>query len=145
MSEEREVYQSPENLRGLVESAVVTELTPSGGQSDQEPGRSAATWLPDTKPRITATGSYLVGQYEPGNGTRYTAVAIRWRSSPDLVMGRIGVVSDGWLLVSGNSGRAYLFQRYGPLVDDYIQDHLGGSAGDYPYFGDLVRALIGRP
>jgi len=59
-------------------------------------------------------------------------------------MGRMGTVSDGWLVVSGNSGQAYLFQKDGYLVDDYIQEQLGGRNDDYPYFGDLIRSLIMR-
>ena len=96
------------------------------------------------QPRITLSGEAYIGEYEPGNGTRYTAIAIPWRATPDQVMGQLGFVSDGWLVVSGNSGRAYLFQRHGYLVDDHIQEHLGGYPGDYPYFGDLVRRLVNR-
>ena len=94
------------------------------------------------EPRITLRRRVRIGEYEPGNGTRYTAVAVRWRF--DVVMGAMGYVDDGWLVVSGNSGKAYLFQHTGTLLDEYIQEHLGGFNGDYPYFGDLVRKLIGR-
>ena len=97
------------------------------------------------QPRITLSGETYIGEYEPGNGTRYTAIAVPWRATPDQVMGSLGFVSDGWLVVSGNSGRAYLFQRGGYLVDNTIQEHLGGFDGDYPYFGDLVRRLLNRP
>lgn len=96
------------------------------------------------QPRITLSGDTRIGEYEPGNGTRYTAVAVRWRATPYQVMGAMGFVSDGWLVVSGNSAKAYLFQQGGYLVDYTIQEHLGGYDGDYPYFGDLVRELIGR-
>lgn len=100
-----------------------------------------------TQPKVTMdriTGAFI-GEYEPGNGTRYTAVAVPWQATPDQVMGRLGFVSDGWLVVSGNSGRAYLFQRHGFLADNHIQEHLGGYDGDYPFFGDLVRRLVNRP
>ena len=97
-----------------------------------------------TTPKITQTQSCIIGEYEPGNGTRYTAVAIPWKARNDQVMGVMGFVSDGWLVVSGNSGRAYLFQKDGYLVDYHIQEHLGGYAGDYPYFGDLIRSMITR-
>ncbi len=93
-------------------------------------------------PRITLIVGGRIGEYEPGNGTRYTAVAVRWRF--DGLMGRMGCVEDGWLVVSGNSGKAYLFQHSGTLLDEYIQKHLGGFAGDYPFFGDLVRKLVER-
>jgi len=97
------------------------------------------------QPKITLRGNMYIGEYEPGNGTRYTAIAIPWQADPSQVMGALGFVSDGWLVVSGNSACAYLFQRDGYLVDNHIQDHLGGYDGDYPYFGDLVRALVSRP
>ena len=97
-----------------------------------------------TTPKITQRQSCIIGEYEPGNGTRYTAVAIPWKARNDQVMGVMGFVSDGWLVVSGNSGRAYLFQKDGYLVDDAVQEHLGGYPGDYPYFGDLIRSMIQR-
>ena len=97
-----------------------------------------------TTPTITQTYSCIIGEYEPGNGTRYTAVAIPWKARESQVMGALGFVSDGWLVVSGNSGRAYLFQKDGYLVDAHIQRHLGGDPGDYPYFGDLIRSMIMR-
>ena len=97
-----------------------------------------------TTPNITQTHGCIIGEYEPGNGTRYTAVAIPWKAPADRVMGALGFVSDGWLVVSGNSGRAYLFQREGYLLDYHIQEHLGGYPGDYPYFGDLIRSMIKR-
>ena len=99
----------------------------------------------DTTPKITQVhNSCIIGEYEPGNGTRYTAVAIPWKAPADRVMGALGFVSDGWLVVSGNSGRAYLFQRGCYLLDDDIQEILGGHPGDYPYFGDLIRSMIMR-
>lgn len=81
----------------------------------------------------------------PGNGTRYTAVAIPWQGREDLLMGALGVVSHGWLVISGNSGQAYLFQNHGSLTDRYIQEKLGSFRGDYPHFGDLIRQIIDRP
>ena len=96
-----------------------------------------------TEPRVTLRpGGVYIGDYVPGNGTRYTAVAVRWQFFVSL--GVMGCVPDGWLVVSGNSGKAYLFQAKGPLMDEYIQEHLGGFAGDYPYFGDLIRKLVDR-
>lgn len=85
-----------------------------------------------------------MGEYEPGNGTRYTAIAIPWKG-PSMAMGLLGEVTDGWLVTSGNSGRAALFQKYGKLVDKYIQQKLGGVDEDYPHFGDLIRRMIDRP
>jgi len=94
--------------------------------------------------KINIVHGLKIGEYEPGNGTRYTAVAVRWDVGARL-MGALGVVSHGWLVASGNSGRAALFQDHGYLVDSYIQEHLGGCPGDYPYFGNLIRAMVGRP
>lgn len=95
--------------------------------------------------KITYDKQIRIGEYEPGNGTRYTTVAIPWHDHESLIMGCLGTVSNGWLVVSGNTGKAYLFQREGFLLDTYIQEHLGGSFGDYPHFGDLVRKLVDRP
>ena len=97
-----------------------------------------------TTPKITQTSSCIIGEYEPGNGTRYTALAIPWKAQESQVMGALGFVSDGWLIVSGNSGMAYLLQKGGYLLDEYVQKHLGGYRGDYPYFGDLIRSMIKR-
>ena len=97
------------------------------------------------EPRITQQSNYFIGEYEPGNGTRYTAVAVPWNGGDMLLMGALGVVSNGWLVISGNSGQAYLFQNYGSLTNEYIQEKLGGYGGDYPYFGDLIRQLVERP
>lgn len=96
------------------------------------------------EPRINVHGHLKIGEYEPGNGIRYTAVATLWAAGP-VSMGVLGVVSDGWLVVSGNSGKAYLFQHGGYLIDSYIQENLGGSPDDFPYFGDLVRLMVGTP
>lgn len=98
------------------------------------------------RPEIRDVGSreYRYGFYEPGNMTRYTAVAIHMPG--EVGLGILGVVTDGWLVVSGNTGKAYLFQGgKAPLLDDYVQQHLGGLDGDYPYMGDLVRKLTDRP
>lgn len=84
------------------------------------------------------------GMYEPGNGTSYTAIAVRLKG--EVSLGILGMVEDGWLVVSGNTGKAYLFQAgRQPLMDIYIKQHLGGIDGDYPYMGDLIRKLIDRP
>lgn len=86
----------------------------------------------------------LTGTYEPGNGTRYLAMAIQIWGRYSL--GALGAITDGWLVINGNNGRAYLFQGNDqPLMDSYIKKHLGGHDSDYPHLGDLVRKLIGRP
>lgn len=93
---------------------------------------------------ILTTGNILIGEYEPGNGINYKAIAIRWPSEENFnALGSIYV--PGWLVVNCNTQLSYLFQSKKVLVDDYIQEKLGGLNSDYPYFGDLVRKLIGRP
>ena len=84
-----------------------------------------------------------LGHYEPGNGTSYRAIAVPWNI--DEYQQALGTVSDGWLVVSCNTARAYLFQRGGFLLDEYIAKHLGGGEGDYPHLGDVVRTLLARP
>jgi len=85
----------------------------------------------------------LVGEYEPGNGTNYKAIAVRWLS--DASFNHLGSIhTGGWLVISCNTCLAYLFQERGILVDWHIQEKLGGTKEDYPYFGDLVRKLISR-
>ncbi|TET24092.1 MAG: hypothetical protein E3J76_03615 [Candidatus Aminicenantes bacterium] len=91
---------------------------------------------------IIREGDFRFGEYEPGNGTNYKAIMTRWLSGQDLKV--LGKVTFGWLVVNCNTGLAHLFQEKGLLTDDYIQEKLGGLDGDYPYFGDLIRRLIGR-
>lgn len=91
---------------------------------------------------IHEVGDMRIGEYAPGNGTQYTAVAVPWAF--DGPMGTMGWVEDGWLVVAGNTTRAYLLQKRGHLVDHYIQGKFGLSEVDYPYFGDLIRKLVKR-
>ena len=85
---------------------------------------------------------YRVGEWEPGNGTRYTAVAIRWVTP--ILMNRMGYVEDGWLVVCGLTGKAHLLQARGYLADHYLAEHFGILPGDFPWAGDLIRALVDR-
>lgn len=94
--------------------------------------------------KLTQDGSNYIGEYEPGNGTRYVAVATPWNAGL-IPMGQMGSISAGWLVVFGNNGQAHLFQKGGYLTDSYVQEHLGGYPGDYPHIGHLIRALINRP
>ncbi len=85
--------------------------------------------------------NYRVGEWEPGNGTRYTAVAIPWTSP--MLMGTMGFVEEGWLVVYG-SGKAYLLQPAGILTDQYLAKHFDIRPADFPWAGDLIRALVDR-
>lgn len=83
-----------------------------------------------------------IGEYEPGNGTSYKAIVVKFPFNSSFnVMGR---VSDGWLVVNCNTARSHLFQPEGLLMDRYIREKLGGGPSDYPAFGDLVRKLVYR-
>ena len=85
----------------------------------------------------------LTGEYNPGNGTNYKVIAIRWPSGANF--NRLGSINPGgWLVVNCKNGLAHLFQEKGLLADSYIQEKIGGLPEDYPYFGDLVRELISR-
>jgi hypothetical protein len=85
----------------------------------------------------------LVGEYNPGNGTNYKAIAVKWPSGANF--NYLGCIyPEGWLVINCNTCLAYLFQRKKMLADPYIQEKLGGAKEDYPYFGDLVRKLISR-
>jgi len=97
-------------------------------------------------PVIKVVGPHSFGTYEPGNGAKYTAVAVPW-VGPNQSVGDIGWVDEGWLVVTGN-GRAHLFQPKGFLTDDYIGEKLGGGwihEEDIPHLAHLVRTLLGRP
>ena len=89
------------------------------------------------------TRDISIGKYEPGTGTSYKAIAVRWESEANFnILGEIR--AGGWLVVSCNTGLSYLFLGEGTLMDSYIREKLGGLSADYPYFGDLIRRLIGR-
>jgi hypothetical protein len=94
----------------------------------------------------TSNRDMVIGEYEPGNGTRYTALAIPWTDQDQLMLGGIGVVADGWLVTYCNNGRAYLLQGGKSfLTDGYIAKKFGIGQGDIPYAAELIRTLTGRP
>ena len=94
--------------------------------------------------KITVQGNNVrIGEYSPGNGTRYTALAVPI-SHDGAPIGVMGAVLEGWLVAYGLTGRAHLFQRDGHLSDGYLAEKLGVRAGDQPWAGDLIRELIGR-
>ena len=92
--------------------------------------------------QVTVQGGTRIGEYSPGNGTRYTAIAVP--ISHDQPMGVMGMVQSGWLVAYGLTGRAHLFQRDGHLSDGYLEEKLGIRPGDFPWAADLIRELIGR-
>lgn len=61
--------------------------------------------------------------FEPGNGTRYDLFCIQFSEGADL--GTLGAVEkDGWLVVCGLNGKAYLFSSQGYLTPDYVAEKL---------------------
>ena len=97
-------------------------------------------------PVIRVVEGKSIGVYEPGNGVRYSAVAIPW-IAPSVYLGDLGEVAVGWLVAGGN-GRCYLFQAKGFLTDGFVEEKLGGGwiqHEDIPHFAHLIRTLLGRP
>ena len=92
---------------------------------------------------ITVQGDLRIGEYCPGNGTRYTALAVPI-SHDGAPIGVMGAVLEGWLVAYGLTGRASLFQADGYLADLYLMEKLGVRPGDLPWAADLIRELIGR-
>ena len=43
-------------------------------------------WWSIRQIKITIEGNCIIGEYEPGNGTRYTAVAVPWTNGHDRPM-----------------------------------------------------------
>lgn len=92
--------------------------------------------------QISAIGNIIIGEYAPNNGYNYKVIAVPWHC--DKHMNMLGTVNNGWLVVNCNNAKSYLFQNHGYLADSYIREKLGGFEDDYPYFGDLVRKVLGR-
>jgi len=78
---------------------------------------------------------------EPGNGTRYDIIGIRF-SGRLYTGGRLGSVSDGWLITLGN-GRSYLFQTEDFLAPWYVEEKLGVGAGDSEHVARAIAEMIG--
>ena len=93
----------------------------------------------------TSNSDMVIGAYEPGNGTRYTAIAMPWKDENQMILGGIGVVSDGWLVTYCNTGRAYLLQKEGWLTNEYLAEKFVIYREDIPYAAELIRTLTGRP
>lgn len=92
----------------------------------------------------TGLATVRVGEYEPGDGKRYTAVALRWETNSKAGLGALGHVRDGWLVTYGNNGKSYLLQRAGVLVDDYLAEKFSISDQELPHAADLLRRLLDR-
>jgi len=92
---------------------------------------------------VTLLGGLTYGEWEPGNGTRYTALAVPIKDLPGSV-GVVGRIDEGWLVVCGLTGRAYLLQKRGYLDPLYIAEKFGLVGEDIEYFTELLRKMLGR-
>ncbi len=95
-----------------------------------------------TNPVVTYRDGYIEGFYEPGNSTRYTAVAIP--TNGHLQVGSLGLVTDGWIVVSGMANRqAYLLSKHPYLLHpDYIEDKFDLHGQDAEMFTILLKAML---
>ena len=98
------------------------------------------------------------GWFEPGNGTRYTAAAVFVPGGLER-MGVMGTATGGgdgcWLVASGNTGRAHLFQPNATgsewsvtkfVHPDYVAEKFDmRSKEDATHAAALIARLIGRP
>lgn len=73
--------------------------------------------------RVLDIETALLDRREPGDGTRYDMIAIRVLGT--VTCGRLGRITDGWLVVCGLTGRAYLFADGDHVVSWYIIEKLG--------------------
>lgn len=96
-------------------------------------------------------GKFWTGIYEPGNGTRYTAVGVFLPGGLDS-MGMLGTANgEGrgcWLVTLGNTGRAYALQPDGSkfLHPDYVAKKFDLTSGeDARHATALIASMIGRP
>jgi len=104
-----------------------------------------------------APDAMRLGIYQPGNGTRYTVLAMRWSAPPPtstvypltpVSLGELGYVPNGWLVVICMSvpGKAYLLADSGFLATSYVMSHFKiDSEEDANHITHLISRLIGRP
>ena len=92
-------------------------------------------------PLVEHRDSYIYGKYEPGNGTRYTAVAIS--TNGYLSLGWLGSVEDGWIIASGMaSQKAYLITKHEYLHPDYVGEKFDLRGEDAEMFTELLKAML---
>lgn len=85
----------------------------------------------------------IIGHWEPGNGTSYKAIAVRWQIGG--YMQALGNVSNGWLVVNCLTGRAYLLQdKVGYLHPEYVEEKFGGRLADAEKMAELISAMLDR-
>jgi hypothetical protein len=102
--------------------------------------------LPQIPPQITykdEVRGMRLGTWTPGNGMRYTVAAIPFAGS----LGTLGETNGiGWLVVSGNTGRAHLLQSLGFLAPSYVAEkfELRFDSDDLIYVTRLIGKVIDR-
>jgi hypothetical protein len=82
---------------------------------------------------------------EPGDGTRYTAAVVRWSEGSWACLGACGAVADGYLVVCGLNGKAYLLQPDGVLHPRYVAEKFALSLRQAQHFARLVGRALNRP
>ena len=79
---------------------------------------------------------------EPGNGTRYDVFGFRV-SGRLFTGGRLGSITDGWLITLGTTARSYLFGDGDIIAPWYVEEKLGVRAGDSTEVARIIAELIG--
>lgn len=98
---------------------------------------------PSPVPSVTQREGYIQGSYEPGNSTRYTAVAIP--TDGYLCLGWLGSIDDGWIVVSGMANKKAHLLDSSCLYPRYIAEKFDLHGPDAEMFTELLKAMIGRP
>lgn len=77
------------------------------------------------------------------DGRLYQVTGFKWHwPRPFGCLGDVG--SDGWLIISGLTGKSHLFQPRKPLSDSYVAEKLGLGAEDAKATNFLICAATGR-
>ena len=84
----------------------------------------------------------IFGKYEPGNSTRYTALAVPMKGLVDC--GWLGAIHGGWLVVSGMANcRGYLLPRGWHPDPYYVAEKFDLKNGeDIECFTRLLEAML---
>lgn len=97
--------------------------------------------------KVLRRGLTGYAELSPENDTRYQATATVWPYGHDTIernFGSLGMVNDGWLVVSGIESRAHLFQLTGVLTQGYVEEKLKLNREDGFYMTVLLGILLGR-
>ena len=93
-------------------------------------------------PMVVYHSHYIYGEYEPGNATRYTALAMPIDNYCNC--GWLGTVLDGWLVASGMTNcKAYLVPKNIHLEVNWIGEHFDLQGEDAKMFTELLKKMLG--